>query len=126
MRSEIASGTSKPLNGIVAALTAEAWLNPRFAKALTEDRAAAIKDFAAENQILLPDDVDLGSFDLAESPIGDVSTPPHFKQYMTGLPSVSCPSALCFTSTCYTVNCSAGCPTPQCIPYTSQGCSAGC
>jgi len=130
MHSEIASGVSKPWNEMVAALTAEAWLNPDFAKSLAEDRAAAIKDFAAENQIFLPDDEDFASFDLAESPIGDVSVPPNFSQYMgtvTLYCSATCPSAIgCVTQQCYTNGCSAGCPTNGCIPYTSDGCSAGC
>jgi len=142
MLSEIASGTSKPLNGIIAALTAEAWLNPRFAKALTEDKAAAIRDFAAENQICLPDDEDFASFDLAENPIGDIEIPPHFNQHMTATtvtcPTLACPTPACatsygcstasgcLTSGCWTSGCSAGCLTVGCIPYTSDGCSAGC
>jgi hypothetical protein len=132
MHNELASGTPKPWNEIVAALTAEAWLNPNFARSLAEDKAAAIKGFAAENGISLPDNEDLNSFHLAESPIGDVSTPPHFNQWMTPYtqpPSIYCPSPACPSvygcSTASGCLSSSGCFTSGC-PTSQAGCTSDC
>src|SRR5688572_2183108 len=85
---------------IFALVTAEAWLDPNFARELSVDKAKAVEAFARTHSHSMPSEEEIDAFEVAPNPIGELET---------DVPDVTATLTVDEGSTCY-YNCPSVAP----------------